>query len=204
VDIVSTETIITTFKTVNKYAKPFSQLTVAFSDQYAAIENERRWKFIAEFGQLTVYYGENPAIKFDHVYSSLTIRDSRIYDFDNQTLPGTLFTNITLEPRCADPKIYLEFKPPYVFVADPYWPIVTVYEQGGYKIITLALGKLPQFDYMQNITEINYNHFYSPCPMKTFEYRGDCVASCPFPYYHQIKGESGFCVLVCEEFAAIN
>lgn len=39
VDIVSTETIITTFKTVNKYAKAFSQLIVAFSDQYAAIEN---------------------------------------------------------------------------------------------------------------------------------------------------------------------
>lgn len=122
------------------------------------------------------------------MYSALTIRDSRIYDFDNQTFPGTLFTNITFEPRCSDPQIYLDFKPPYVFVADPYWPIVTVYEQGGYKIITVGLSKLSQYDASQNFTEINYHKFYSPCPPKTFEYRGNCLASCPAPYYHQMKG----------------
>lgn len=197
VDIVSKQKVISNFKTTNKYIRAYSELAVMFSDRFDAIENERRWKFIAEYGQLTVYFAENPAIEMNYVYSSFTIRDSRIYDFDNQTLPGTLFTNITLEPRCAEPKIYLDFKPPFVFVADPYWPIVTVYEQGGYKIITLALGKLPQYDFNQNISEINYNHFYSPCPFNTFEYRGDCLASCPWPYYHQMKGESGFCVLNC-------
>jgi hypothetical protein len=41
--------------------------------------------------------------------------------------------------------MYLDFKPPYVFVANPYWPAVAVYEQGGYKIFDMWLSKLPQY-----------------------------------------------------------
>jgi hypothetical protein len=69
------------------------------------------------------------------VYSAFNVINSRIYDFDNKTFPGTLFTNIPLQPRCQEPQIFLDFKPPYLLRADPYWPIVTMYEQGGYKIL---------------------------------------------------------------------
>jgi hypothetical protein len=80
---------------------------------------------------------------------------------------------------------------------DPYWPIVNVYDQGGYLILQIALSKLPQYDYNQDLTEINYHKYYSPCPSRTFVLRGDCVARCPAPYYHLIKGETGYCVLNC-------
>ena len=108
----------------------------------------------------------------DYVYSAISIRDSRIYDFSNKTFPATIFNNITFQPRCAEPKIYLDFKAPFVFVADPYWPIVSVFDQGGYRIIEIAYFDLKQYDFSQDITEVNYHHFSSPCPRRTFEHKG--------------------------------
>ena len=95
-----------------------------------------------------------------------------------------LFNNITYSPRCFEPRKYLGFKPPYVFEIDPYWPTVNVYEQGKYKILEVSYSKLPQYDYEQDIREVNYYHQHSPCPKKTFKYLGDCRANCPKHYYH--------------------
>ena len=156
--------------------KAFSQLTVNVSDRFSAFSNLHNWKYIAEIGQLTIYYAPNPAYQINYVYSSIVIRDSRIYDFDNKTFPGILFTNITFEPRCFEPKHYIDFKPPYVFVADPYWPSVSVFDQGGYRIIELAYAKTAQYASDQNITDINYHHFFSHCPRKTFQLFGECYS----------------------------
>lgn len=41
--------------------------------------------------------------------------------------------------------------------------------------------------------------YYSPCPKRSFELLGDCVSSCPEPFYHELRGDVGKCVLTCEE-----
>lgn len=98
----------------------------------APVSNKRNWKYIAEFGQLTIYFAENPAHKLDYVYSSISIKNSQIFDFSDETFPGILYNNITFSPRCFEPRLYLNFKPPFVFTIDPYWPTFKVYEQGKY------------------------------------------------------------------------
>ena len=188
VNIFSEETVIDKFKIEQKYIRAYSNLDVDFTTRINPVANERRWKFIAEFGQLTIYYGDNPALKHDYVFSFISIKNSRIYDFSDRSFPASIFNNITFAPRCAEPRIYLEFKPPFVFTIDPYWPVVTLYEQGGYKVIEIPYYDVPQYDFDQDIREVNYHHFDSPCPRRTFEHLGDCVARCPSPYYHQIKG----------------
>lgn len=96
---------------------------------------------------MTIYYADNPEFKTDYVYSSINIRDTQIFDFADETFPGTLYNNITFPPRCFGPRIYINFKPPYTFVVDPYWPIFHLYEQGGYKIAEIAYSDLPQYDF---------------------------------------------------------
>ena len=102
-------------------------------------------------GQLTIYYGPNPDMQLNYEFNQITIRDSKIYDFRGNPFPSAIFKNITFEPRCNEPQAYLAFTPPYTFVADPYWPTVSVYEHGGYKIQEISYFKLPQFDFWQNI-----------------------------------------------------
>jgi hypothetical protein len=114
--------------------------------------NDRKWRFSAQFGQLTISHEDDPSISIVYIYSTVTVRDSRIYDFRNVSFPGVLFNNISFEPRCSDPQSYIDFKPPYVFVANQYWPSVTVYEQGGYKILDIWLGNFPQYNTGQNKT----------------------------------------------------
>ena len=99
-----------------------------------------------------MYYGGNPAWKIDYVYSQFNISGSQIVTFNGESFPGTLLTNVTFEPRCSEPKHYLDFKAPYVFVADPFWPTVSVYEQGGYKILELSYSKLSQMNFDQDKT----------------------------------------------------
>ena len=83
---------------------------------------------------MTISFSENPEFKTDYVYSTLVIRDSQILDFNGRTFPGAIFNNITYHPRCFGPRIYINYKPPFTFVADEYWPIFHLYEQGRYKI----------------------------------------------------------------------
>lgn len=194
----SQENAISNFKIENKYVKSFTKLMVNYPDVFPTLTNERGWNFTAQFGQLTIYYAAEPSRKIDYIYAQFEIRDSNIYDFNNRLFPATLFQNITYPPRCSEPRKYLDFQAPFVFVADPYWPIVSVYEQGGYKLFELSVSDLSQLVYGQNISQINYHHFFSPCPRKTFELKGKCVSECPSPYWHQVKGETGKCVLNCE------
>lgn len=34
-------------------------------------------------------------MKIDYVFSAFNIKNSRIYDFNDQTFPGSIFTNIS-------------------------------------------------------------------------------------------------------------
>ena len=60
VDLVSTSLNFTEFQTQPKFLRSVSQLSVQFTDTFTAVENERKWKFVAEFGQLTIFFSENP------------------------------------------------------------------------------------------------------------------------------------------------
>ena len=111
------------------------------------MSNKRNWRFSARFGQLTIAFADNPSMRLDYVYSSVMIRDLQIFDFTDSTFPGAIYNNITFHPRCLGPRAYLNFKPPYVFAIDPYWPIVHIYEQGRYEVATIAFGDLPQYDF---------------------------------------------------------
>lgn len=72
------------------------------------------------------------------------MNNSQIYDFNNDFFPQAIFPNITYTPRCLEPRLYLNFKPPFVFVADPYWPIFRLYEQGRYKVVEVNLNGIQQ------------------------------------------------------------
>ena len=93
---------------------------------------------------------------------------------------------------------------PYVFAIDPYWPTLRVYEQGRYQLIDLSFGYLPQYDFDPGYSPFYFAPTYSPCPLRTFEHLGDCVASCPQPFWHEMRGYVGRCVLNCEEATPKN
>lgn len=96
---------------------------------------------MAQFGQLDVYFDQNPDKAASYVYSRFKFNNSQIEDFNSKTFPSAIFSNITFEPRCFQPRIYLNFKAPYIIMADPYFPKVTVMEQGGYKVFEFIYAK---------------------------------------------------------------
>lgn len=62
--------------------------------------NDNGWGFMAQFGQLDVYYDEDPYKSISYVYSRFKLNNSQIQDFNSQTFPSAIFSNITFEPRC--------------------------------------------------------------------------------------------------------
>ena len=60
VDLVSTQLNFTEFQTTPKFLRAVSQLQVQFTDTFEAVENNRKWQFVAEFGQLTIFFSANP------------------------------------------------------------------------------------------------------------------------------------------------
>ena len=91
----------------------------------------------------------------------------------------------------------MNFKPPFVFQIDPYWPTFKIIEQGGYELIDLSFSDLSTYDFQNGYSNFYFGKINSPGPINSFEYKGDCVASCPQPYYHEIRGLYGRCVLNC-------
>ena len=83
IDLVSTESIYDEFRVEQPYFRAYSNLYVDFMTRVPAVSNKRKWKYIAEFGQLTIYFAENPAHKLDYVYSSLSIKNTKIFDFSD-------------------------------------------------------------------------------------------------------------------------
>ncbi len=143
-----------------------------FLDDLGTITNRNDWRFTVAFGELAIFKAQNPEISLDFSFSRIFIENSQILDFNGDSFPGAIFPDIKFPPRCSEPRIYLDFKPPFVFTADPYWPTFTAYDQGGYKIIELSYSDLSN---VENPHFERTNHFYqyfSVCPDRTFQYRG--------------------------------
>lgn len=49
-------------------------------------------------------------------------------------------------------------------MADPYWPRLTVMEQGGYKIFEFTYAKMSEFTYQQEERQIHYMRQFGVCP----------------------------------------
>lgn len=94
---------------------------------FSPLNNLRNWQFNALAGQLDISQYNNNGIFVSYSYASFIINNSIITDFNGQTFPAAIFPNITFSPRCLEPRLYLDYKPPFVFVADPYWPVFTLY-----------------------------------------------------------------------------
>jgi hypothetical protein len=89
-------------------------------------------------GLLTI--GRSGSGSVNYQYITFLVNNSQITDINSKTFPSAIFTNISFTPRCVEPRLYLDFKPPFLFVADPYWPVFTLYEQGRYKILEFSLS----------------------------------------------------------------
>lgn len=204
VDDISTELNISDFKKNQSFVTAQSQYQVNFVDQFPTIQNLRGWSYSASFGQLNINNNGNAGLGISYTYARFTMNNSNILDFNGRAFPAAIFPNITFAPRCFEPRLYLDFKPPYVFSADPYWPTFTLYEQGRYKVFTMTYSQLSKYDEPYKIRELNFNWEYSVCPEYTFEFKGNCVTVCPSPYYHEMRGSKGSCVLTCEEYTPRN
>lgn len=113
-------------------------------NMFNTITNTRNWQFTAGAGEMGISQADNNGITITYSYASFSINNSQIVDFNGKTFPAAIFPNITYQPRCFEPRLYLDFKPPFLFVADPYWPVFTLYEQGRYKILQVSLNKVFQ------------------------------------------------------------
>lgn len=206
-DQVSEEVVIDQFK-INRTSEtnyfPASNLTVGFVDQFEPFVNKRDWEFFAGFGQLDIRMFSNPGIAISYTYARFLLNNSLILDFNGDTFPKAIFPNITFQPRCQGPRIYLNYKPPFVFHADPYWPIFTLYEQGRYKVFSMSYNQLYGVEAYQENERYSFRHEAHPCPPYTFEFKGNCVTSCPYPYYYEMRNQYGYCVLTCEEATPTN
>jgi len=112
---------------------------------FNTLTNLRNWQFSAALGELRISLAENNGISVSYSYAGFLMNGSRIMDFTGRTFPAAIFPNITYQPRCFEPRLYLDFKPPFVFVADPYWPKFTLYEQGRYKVLEVSLNSVLQY-----------------------------------------------------------
>lgn len=134
VDQTSAEFNVSNFQKSQSFMIAKSQFQVNFNDAFPTLTNNRNWTFNAQYGQLTIANGGNAGLSESYTYARFNMNNSNILDFNGISFPGAIFPNITFAPRCLEPRTYLNFKPAYVFVADPYWPIFTLYEQGRYKV----------------------------------------------------------------------
>lgn len=125
---------VTSFTTTHTLFYPASQKSVSFADKFGPIVNDGSWEFATFLGQFEITQINDAGLFVGYSYSSFTLNNSWIYDFPGNTFPATIFPNISFPPRCVEPRLYIDFKPPYVLVLDPFWPIASVYEQGRYKI----------------------------------------------------------------------
>jgi hypothetical protein len=109
-------------------------------DNFPELINQRDWVFYTNLGQLNIEQYNDAGLSTHYSYSRFTINNSFIGDFLLTPFPGAIFPNITYWPRCLEPRLFIDYKPPYVFVIDPFWPIATVYEQGRYKVVQVRFG----------------------------------------------------------------
>jgi len=149
VDQESFETSINQFYIQQKYIYSGTQLNVKFTSTYGPLVNDNGWGYMAQFGQLDLYFDEDPDKSSSYVYSRFKFNNSQIQDFNSDTFPAAIFSNITFEPRCFEPRVYINFKAPYIIMADRYFPKLTVMEQGGYKVFEFIYAKKSEFTYQQ-------------------------------------------------------
>lgn len=166
---VSVEYNITTFQQNQSFVYAASQMEVTFGTNFPSVKNLRGWTYsVPGSGQASIYLTSNPQIGVDYFYNQFKLNNSQILDFNQNSFPGVIFPNITYNPRCLEPRLYLNFKPPFVFAADPYWPILTVYEQGRYKILEMTYSQLSPFYSPHRRRSLNFYNEYSVCPPYTF------------------------------------
>jgi hypothetical protein len=200
----SLEFTVSTFQSSNNYIYPASKLEVTFMTQFGPVTNQNNWEFSTLLGQFDIVQINNPGLTISYSYSAFKLNNSLIYDFPGSTFPATIFPNITFPPRCLEPRLYIDFKTPYVLVLDPFWPMASVYEQGRYKIAEVSFGSVYQAQAWQQDRRLQFRSQHSACPPYSFEHKGSCVTVCPSPYYYEMRGALGYCVLTCEGYTPKN
>lgn len=114
----SFEVNVTTFRTKHSFIYTATQVTIPFIYQFGPVTNQRNWDFSVYMGQFEISQLDNPGIAVSYSYSSFKLNNSLIYDFPGNTFPLTIFPNITFQPRCLEPRIYMNYKAPYTLVFD--------------------------------------------------------------------------------------
>ncbi len=103
-----------------------------------------------------------------YVYSGLRINNSQLIDMSPATFPASIWDKITYQPRCFEPRMYLNYKAPFIIMADPYWPKITVMEQGGYKIFQESYAKRSEFFNINEEKDVHFIKYFGMCPDETF------------------------------------
>lgn len=130
-------------------------------------------------------------------YSRFSLYPGTFKDSNDSEPPKISFPNVRYEPRCGYLE-YVNFKSPYLFQFDEYWPYFRVSDQTGYPIVEIMF---PQIDCVRDYglaldSEFNCRVWF--CPSELFSHKGTCVSSCPNPYFHFITRNASRCVLICD------
>lgn len=101
--------------------------------------NRNNWNFTVKNGELRItsaLTGTSFNLFQRYIYSAFKLENSRFIDnVLERQFPTSILNNITYHPSCSRPKVYTSWHAPYTIQADPYWPMVSFYEQGKYKVL---------------------------------------------------------------------
>lgn len=172
------EVKFTNYFQTNQYIKileSFETVASKFSTPITA-----QWIFYFTQTTLTISTANNTLTQSFNL-TNARFSHTGIFDQNNETFPYAVFDGIIYSNLCGGNKNGLTG--PFVVKVNQYWPVVTIYDQEGYKIFEYALG--------------NNLGSYNPCPEGLFLLANTCVRSCPVSYFHAMQGDRGECKLNC-------
>lgn len=193
----------TALQSNNTFMYSTSWETVTTLSSLQPITNTGGWKLSASNGRLLMASTVNPNQTVSLDYTSFSIYPIAVQDQYGNEPPLVSFPKLRYEPRCGYLD-YFNFKSPYLFYFDEYWPYFRVSDQSGYPIIELMYPSVDCVSDYGLAEDREWNCRVWMCPPQLFSFRGSCVSSCPAPYYNFIKRNASRCALICDEGATYD
>lgn len=172
------EALLHTLQTTNPLIESHPFLNVSMITNYTET-NTNGWQVNITNGQLTVSSFKNPSIFKSYPFKNIIFNQTGIFD-----LQGNAISSLGGSGQSTIPS---GMKYPYTFEFDSYWPIFRIYTQ-------------------TKVLIVEYSLFVgiSQCPEATFAFNSNCTLACPVPYFPEMDGYNGKCVLTADPGFVLN
>jgi len=121
----------------NTYLYPVSWAAITTASTLQPMTNQGGWTLSASNGRLILTSSTNSNQSISIVYTAFSIFPVAVQDQNGNIPPDVDFPKLRYQPRCGYLE-YFDFKSPYLFSFDQYWPYFKVTDQSGYPIVELA------------------------------------------------------------------